>query len=780
VENLTDLAAKNAYLSTQKKTYSQKLMRRFKLHFKSGVLFAALFVMAQQARPQEKDSASAKLEDMLNVYLNQESLSNVDVSSASRFEQSAKQAPATVITITSEQIQRRGYQSLHDVLRDLPDIKTETFAEPGTLDMIAIRGVRGQQRFLILLDGFRISSPTNDPVGVMENYPVHLAKRIEVLYGPASALYGADAVTGIINIISKRSYDIGGNLALSAMGGTAGRFDGNFLYGARIGEAANLVVGGHYTYDRQPDLSKLYPDDFIGIVSLQTGVFNTNFGPARADVKPQFEYPYQAGAGYLSVGFDAFRFSLFHNFKVAPSSATYTPKNTVYNAEQIYRYRITTFNAGYSREFQTVYTQTLLTASRYELDPSSYFQNLFNGVQRGYKYGYGSMLRAEQLLSFYLSDNLSLTGGAVLEYFSATPKGPDLQNPVDLSQSVSGTLLGTASPIFPDGIPAALYTLEYYNAGGFVQTQYAPTEQLSFTLGIRYDFNSRFEGVWNPRFGAVFRPNKSWTIKALYGSAYLAPAPFDAYENFGSFAYDSTNNTYASSFWRLPNPDLKPIRSQNVELGIRGQLTDNLSLSMTGYYTKLTGLFRPVDDSTNGNRYGRRFLGYSVAYIETLINQGEQDNYGFSVQLDHLALLKNARIESYASLSYVDGRVDDAGGQGRVEIGGISPIMIKAGTQITWKNLDVAANFVYVGTQRTLTLKDNSAERVKIADYPLLNLFGSYRLNDRFCLVARVLNALDARYRTVNREAGKVGTPEFERGTPQNPIRVILGFRVKL
>src|SRR5439155_10241885 len=132
-------------------------------------------------------------------------LLNIKVTTASRTTENLEKAPATVMVITEEQIKVRGYQSLLDVMYDLPDVKVDDKIYSGIRNTFTVRGTQGQEKFVIMLDGNRISSPSGEAMPVMENYPVNLAEQIEIVYGPASALYGADAVSGVINIISKKS-----------------------------------------------------------------------------------------------------------------------------------------------------------------------------------------------------------------------------------------------------------------------------------------------------------------------------------------------------------------------------------------------------------------------------------------------------------------------------------------------------------------------------------------------------------------------------------------------
>src|SRR5688572_27783836 len=141
---------------------------------------------------------SAKLEK-----LSLKELLSVKVTTASRAAQELGLTPATVLLVTKEQIKIRGYQSLLDVLLDLPDVKVDDKMYSGMRNSLTVRGTQGTEKLVILLDGITISTPSGEALPVMENYPVHMADQIEIVFGPASALYGANAVSGVINIISK-------------------------------------------------------------------------------------------------------------------------------------------------------------------------------------------------------------------------------------------------------------------------------------------------------------------------------------------------------------------------------------------------------------------------------------------------------------------------------------------------------------------------------------------------------------------------------------------------
>ena len=98
--------------------------------------------------------------------------------------------------------------------------------------------------------------------------------------------------------------------------------------------------------------------------------------------------------------------------------------------------------------------------------------------------------------------------------------------------------------------------------------QYALSPTVMATLGARADYNTRYGATFNPRLGVVARPTSRTTLKLLYGSAYLAPSPFQSNVHFGSFYSTDGGQTYASSYWHLSNPDLKPQQKKTIEVNL--------------------------------------------------------------------------------------------------------------------------------------------------------------------------------------------------------------------
>src|SRR5882724_4626571 len=198
---------------------------------------AAVFLSGSYAFSQQ-DTAKTdnlSLKDLLNI----------KVTTASRTAQKLEIAPATVIVVTREQIRMRGYQSLLDLMYDLPDIKVDDKMYSGIRNSFTVRGTQGSEKIIILMDGISISSPSGEAMPIMENYPVHLAEQVEVLFGPASAVYGANAVSCVINIITQKPSSWKKITAeASSIAGNYGYTNNSLFIAKKLADKTYLTIAG--------------------------------------------------------------------------------------------------------------------------------------------------------------------------------------------------------------------------------------------------------------------------------------------------------------------------------------------------------------------------------------------------------------------------------------------------------------------------------------------------------------------------------------------------------
>ena len=725
-------------------------------------------------------AAQVKTADLANATL--EELMNIPVTTATLATETLANAPARMHVITEEQIRTRGYRSLREVLEGLPDFKVDRAGDQDYPTELTVQGTRGANRMIVLLDGIRVSSPTNEPLPILANYPVHAAKQIEIVYGPASAIYGADAFSGVINIISRNGRESPG-LTVTTAAGQDGLYDQSASYGTRIGKSGSLLIGGQFYYDRQPDLSKVYPRDFNGLQGQQTGTFNTIFGPMQSPlpVSRDYEAPISAHSFQTLFQYGGTQLSLFANNARVPTSPAYTPDNAVYDDAAFNDNDLLVISGSHTRTIRRVMSTSSVTFSRHELDPQSGYWNVFSNMTKSFKYAYGSMLKFDEQLVWKPAAATTLVAGATFERFFAIPQGADLSAPIT-SHDVPGNILGT-------NIPDDFVKLHYSNTGAYAQWQYAATPHLALTVGARGDYNTRYGGTFNPRAGLVLRTDQATTLKLLYGTAYLAPSPYEAYSHYGSFYTTDGGATYASDYWHVPNPDLRPQQKKTVEANALQPIGESFVASASAFYSWLTDLRLPADPD---QAYSGLYHGWPVAYIDFAVNEGSANTYGGTLSLDFAtSFAADRRLRARGAISLADGRVltDITGHETmrRIPVGGMSPVEARFGADVEWGRWTVAPRLAISGSQRLLATElvgggdgdGGDAVRKTLDGYTLLDV--NIRRRDLFThvdLFLRIDNALDARYRHINVRA--YTNPEELIGAPQNPRRITLGVDIRV
>lgn len=161
----------------------------------------------------------------------QESIYTVDVVvTAGRIPQSSENVLADVSVIDGEEIKRAGQSTLVELLQRQPGVEISSNGGAGKRSSIYLRGTN-EDHVVVLVDGLRINSATSGMTS-FENLPLAQIERIEILRGPASSLYGADAIGGVIQIFTRRN---GEGVRFNA-------FAGYGSYQTRIAEAG--VNGG--------------------------------------------------------------------------------------------------------------------------------------------------------------------------------------------------------------------------------------------------------------------------------------------------------------------------------------------------------------------------------------------------------------------------------------------------------------------------------------------------------------------------------------------------------
>ena len=171
---------------------------------------------------------------------------NIEVTSVSGKEQKISQAAAAIFVITQEDIRRSGATRIPGLLRlvpgmDVSQINANTWA-------VSARGFNDQfsNKLLVLIDGRAIYTPLLGGVNWdTQDVPLEDIDRIEVIRGPGATIWGANAVNGVINVVTKSAADTHGAL-VTAGGGTVGQAQGTVQYGGAIKEKTNYRIFANY------------------------------------------------------------------------------------------------------------------------------------------------------------------------------------------------------------------------------------------------------------------------------------------------------------------------------------------------------------------------------------------------------------------------------------------------------------------------------------------------------------------------------------------------------
>ncbi len=204
------------------------------------LLAAAIAPMGAAAAEASDSERTPSSPDLANLSLEQ--LMDVEVTSVSKRPQRLGDAAAAIFVITQDDIRRSGMTSIPELLRMVPGL--DVAQADSRHWAVASRGFNGiySPKLLVLVDGRAVYSPAFSGVlWDLQDMPLEDIERIEVIRGPGGTLWGANAVNGVINIITKSAADTQGLLA-SVGGGTEASGIGMVRYGGKLADGAYLRV----------------------------------------------------------------------------------------------------------------------------------------------------------------------------------------------------------------------------------------------------------------------------------------------------------------------------------------------------------------------------------------------------------------------------------------------------------------------------------------------------------------------------------------------------------
>lgn len=581
------------------------------------ILFASISLFSQT------DSLLIIPQDVLD-FTNLQKPKDLDdqkVISASRTSKSISDLPVTIYVITRQEIIENGYVTLVDALKSVPGIRT---SQPGSGEfgeMFQMRGMLGNNYTKILINGTPIKSSVVVGLPISAQIPIRQAERIEIIYGPASALYGADATVGVINIITKEATtgifahaDVnltGDGYANFHVGGKAGK-NKNILNYSLYGSIRNVRNIGIYG-DESIYRPLSYLDQEIPAINLPNGetmllsqmsqdeynTFVANTGNDFFAESPNFEgtvdsvplstISSQSYFTGFNLNYKAFSISAINMHRKNHSSLGRSTFFYKYNNPQnFFAEHTDLITTSYKKQIKKVYESFSISFTRNYLDPnSSYGVNFTPDGDKMYQYYEANDIFAEQMLT-YNYKFFEIVFGLTAQFSADRPFTNYLNEPFDPNDVFTIPKFSIEVSKDYDEFGDNFYAFNSF--AQFVQT-YFDFKNLKVMLGARNDYNSLFDTASiSPRAAAIYKFGKNFSVRGSYGQAFKPPA---GNQIFNSLAFQSQTPEGDTAIYYafLPNVNLKPEYFSSLETGIRMDLFQNkVQLDISTFHNRTKNL----------------------------------------------------------------------------------------------------------------------------------------------------------------------------------------------
>jgi len=528
--------------------------------------------------------------------LSLEELLNVQITTATQRSQKLSEAPATVISYSSEQIESYGWRDLKDIFRNVTGVDVSYDVQGEVKTLVTFRGIEGNQKILILQDGQRQNPITGERFIFGHNIPLHIYKRVEIVFGPASAIYGADAYAGVVNLITKDGTDIDG-VAGSIGYVSTNALVSNLTFGKSINNDIDVIISGRLYYGNDFPYHRHYTD------SLDYAVVNDYEGELGSLEKV---YPIKNWNLLSKIRYGKLTLGLDWQHQLESNAPSTIPTNYAYVKNNVWGQDVRHLYFNYKILDGKEFTLTSnISLGDYTINPISNFfipidsdgNGFLDKGSAGYKYGYSRYIETAINAQWEITQKLMINMGSTWSKVISFPKTKNLEEPFHLDEIYGDNLSGFVDP---QGYTFGLLGLtdsifgeqNFYNLASYIQAEYKIKDKISVTLGSRFDFNSIYKSTLNPRIGVVYQMNEKTTLKALYGSAFIAPSNYYRWENWA--------NPYAM---HIPNLNIKPERVQTIELSGFYYPFKNLLLRFSAYNNIMEDIIRPVEAPTQEGNY---------------------------------------------------------------------------------------------------------------------------------------------------------------------------------
>ena len=401
----------------------------------------------------------------VKMVLSDESLNEVVVTGTMK-EVRRSESPAPIEVFNAKFFLKNPSPNLFESLGNINGVRPQLQCSVCNTGDIHINGMEGPYT-MVLIDGMPIVSGLSTVYGLM-GIPNSMIERMEVMKGPASTLYGSEAVGGLINVITKTP-NRAPILSLDVSGTTYSEFNNDVSAKFKMGKVTSLVSGNYFYFDKKWDVNG---DNFTDVTLAKRASIFTKFSLDRAENR-------RSEIAFRYVWEDRFGGELGWNPSFRGGDSIYGENILTnrfeaigthdFNAKQPFKLQYS-FNA---HDQKSAYGTTIYDAQQ---------QIGFAQLTAPITVGKHDLLFGAALRYTYYDDNTAATNDAVT---------PSVSNP---------------SKVWLPGV--------------FVQNEVKLNEKNKILMGLRFDYNSQHGSILSPRFNYKWTPNNNNTVRFSYGNGF--------------------------------------------------------------------------------------------------------------------------------------------------------------------------------------------------------------------------------------------------------------------
>ena len=690
---------------------------------------------------------------------------NEIVVSASKFEEKSKDVAQQITVIDRKSIQYQSLQTSADVLQQSGMVHVQKSQQGGGSPII--RGFEAN-KVLIVVDGVRMNNAIYRGGHLQDVITIDnsMLEKVEVSFGPGSVIYGSDALGGVMHFYT-RNPKFSSTDKMLVEGGAMARFSS---VNKEMTENIHFNLGGKkWAY--------LFNANYSVFDDLKQGAnpreeWKRNEYVERINNKDsvvQNSDPWiQVGSGYRQfdmlhkVSFKQSK-SVLHTLSFQSSVSSNVPR---YDRLTQYRngaLRFAEWYYGPQRRNQVTYTLNLTGAT--QMYDQGRVTLAYQGIEQS-RHNRGlnkseltSQVEEVSVLSANIDFTKAIKGGSEIRY-GAEFYTNDVTSTAKTTNIKTGDITSAATR-YADGGST------FSGLAAYVTHSWEISPKLILTDGVRFN-QVRLQAQFNDTtffpfpfksvdqnniattgsIGLIARPNETWKLSILGSTGFRAPNVDDLSKVFESVGATRDENGQLTELGNLiiPNPDLKPEFTYNLDAGVSKTIAKKATITLNGFYTAYRDAISTAYTTLNGESIVQ-FNGDS-SYVITSVNQTKAYIYGGSIQFVYQI---NKHFELNSTATYTIGRI-----QGETEdtpLDHIPPMFGRTGLSYQSNKIRAEIWSMYNAEkpidEYRLGAEDNEANATKdgMPSWYTLNVRAAYQINKHLRAQLAVENILDTNYR---------------------------------